>query len=73
VPLVANKQRKRKTDTVLADAVDRLLVATKRKMLREKGHIDCEKLARDGFSAALIERLKMLGLHPSVARRFDAW
>jgi hypothetical protein len=60
VPLIANKQKPKKTDTVLADAVDRLLRATKKKMLREKGRIDYEKLVRDGFSAAMIERLKTL-------------
>ncbi len=60
MPLVANKQKGKKTDTVLADAVDRLLRATKKRMLREKGRIDYEKLARDGFSAAMIQRLKVL-------------
>jgi hypothetical protein len=60
MPLIANRQKKKKTDTILADAADRLLLATKTKMLREKGHIDYEKLARDGFSAAMIERLKAL-------------
>ena len=60
MPLTANKEKKEKTDTVLADAVDRLLRATKKKMLRERGRIDYEKLARDGFSAAMIERLKAL-------------
>jgi hypothetical protein len=60
VPLVANKQKDRKTETILADAVDRLLRATKKKMLRGKGRIDYEKLTRDGFSAAMIERLKVL-------------
>jgi hypothetical protein len=60
VPVTANKQKEKKTDTVLADAVDRLLLATKKKMLREKGRIDYEKLARDGFSAAMIQRLKGL-------------
>jgi hypothetical protein len=63
VPLIANKQKKKKTDktdTVLTDAVDRLLRATKKKMLREKGRIDYERLARDGFSSTMIERLKML-------------
>jgi hypothetical protein len=60
VPLIANKQKAKKTDTVLADAVDRLLRATKKKMLRERGRIDYDKLARDGFSPAMIERLKAL-------------
>ena len=44
----------------LADAADRLLRATKKKMLRDNGRIDYEKLARDGFSAEMIERLKAL-------------
>jgi hypothetical protein len=58
MPLIANKP---KEDTkILADATDRLLRATKAKMLREKGRIDYAKLARDGFSPAMIERLKAL-------------
>jgi len=60
VPLIVNRQKNEKTDTVFPDAVDRLLRATKKKMLREKGRIDYEKLARDGFSTAMIERLKAL-------------
>jgi hypothetical protein len=44
----------------MADATDRLLSATKKKMLRENGRVDYEKLAQDGFSAAMIERLKAL-------------
>ena len=60
VPLIVNKQKEQKTHTVLGDAVDRLLRETKKKMLREKGRIDYEKLARDGFSAAMIEPLKTL-------------
>lgn len=60
VPLVASKAKIKKTGTVIADATDRLLRATKKKLLREDGGIDYEKLARDGFSAAMIERLKAL-------------
>jgi hypothetical protein len=60
VPLVAHKSKAKKGDTVIADATDRLLSATKKKMLREKGRIDYDKLAADGFSAAMIERLKAL-------------
>jgi hypothetical protein len=60
VPLVAHKSKAKKGDTVIVDATDRLLSATKKKMLREKGRIDCDKLAADGFSAAMIERLKAL-------------
>lgn len=58
MPAVAHKQ---KQDTaILADAADRLLRETKKKMLREKGRIDYAKLARDGFSPAMIQRLKTL-------------
>jgi hypothetical protein len=60
VRVIANRQKEEKTDTVLADAVDRLLRATKERMLRENGRIDYEKLAREGFSTALTQRLKML-------------
>jgi hypothetical protein len=60
VPLIANTLKEERTDTVLADAVERLLRATKKKMLREKGRIDYEKLARGGFNAAMIEMLKAL-------------
>jgi hypothetical protein len=57
-PFVINKP---KEDTkILADAADRLLRATKAKMLREKGRIDYAELARDGFRPAMIERLKAL-------------
>lgn len=58
MPLVAHKQKEE--TKVFADATDRLLRATKKKMLREKGRIDYDKLARDGFSPAMIERLKTL-------------
>jgi hypothetical protein len=60
VPVVTRKPKGKKSDTVIADATDRLLSATKKKMLREKGRIDYDKLAQDGFSAAMIERLKAL-------------
>ena len=58
--LVAHKTKGKKTGVVIADATDRLLSATKKKMLRDKGRIDYDKLAQDGFSAAMIERLKAL-------------
>ena len=58
MPLVAGKSKEKKIDTIMGDATDRLLIATKKKMLREKGRIDYEKLAREGFSPAMIERLK---------------
>jgi hypothetical protein len=58
VPLVAHKSKAKKGDTVIADATDRLLSATKKKGLRRKGRIDYDQLARDGFSAPMIGRLK---------------
>ena len=58
MPLVAGKSKEKKIDTIMGDATDRLLIATKKKMLRGKGRIDYDKLAREGFSAAMIERLK---------------
>jgi hypothetical protein len=70
VPAVAHKTKGEKSDTVITEAADRLLSATKKKMLRGKGRIDYDQLARDGFSAALIERLKVLRLRSSVAHRF---
>jgi hypothetical protein len=60
MPLVVAKSKEKKIDATMGDATDRLLIAAKKKMLREKGRIDYDKLARDGFSAAMIERLKAL-------------
>ena len=60
MPLVASKSEGKTIDLILADATDRLLRATKKKMLRENGRIEYKKLARDGFGAALIDRLKAL-------------
>lgn len=60
MPLIAGKSKEKKIDTIIGDATDRLLIATKKKMLREKGRIDYDKLACEGFSAAMIERLKAL-------------
>jgi hypothetical protein len=60
VPIVAHKSKGKKSGVVMADATDRLLSATKKKMLREKGRIDYDKLAQDGFSSAMIERLREL-------------
>jgi len=57
---VRQKKPSEKSNEILAGATDRLLRATKAKMLREKGRIDYEKLARQGFSAAMIDRLKSL-------------
>jgi hypothetical protein len=60
MPLVAGKPKGKKAGTILADATDRLLRATKQKILREKGRIDYDKLAKEGFSAEIIARLKTL-------------
>jgi hypothetical protein len=57
---VASKSEGEKIDVILADATDRLLRATKKKMLRESGRIGYRKLAREGVSPALIDRLKAL-------------
>jgi len=60
VPVALHKSKGKKSDAVIADATDRLLRATKKKMLHEKGRVDYDQLACDGFSAAMIERLKAL-------------
>jgi hypothetical protein len=60
MPLIAGKSKEKKVDTIMGDATDRLLIAAKKKMLREKGRVDYDALAREGFSAAMIERLKAL-------------
>jgi len=60
MPLVAAKSKGKKTSTVIADATDRLLRAVKQKMLRENGRIDYDQLAREGYSAQMIARLKTL-------------
>ena len=57
---VTAARRKEKKSSVIADATDRLLRAAKRKMLKEKGRVDYEQLQREGFSAEMIARLKML-------------
>lgn len=58
MPVTAHKQKQ--DATIFADATDRLLRETKKKLLRDKGRIDYAKLARDGFSPAMIDRLKAL-------------
>jgi hypothetical protein len=60
MPLVVSKSKGKKIDVIMADATDRLLRATKKKMLRENGRIDYGKLAREDFNAAVIQRLKSL-------------
>jgi hypothetical protein len=61
VPDVGRAFRRRlKAGVVIADATDRLLRATKKKILREKGNIDYSWLAKEGYSRDLIARLKAL-------------
>jgi hypothetical protein len=60
MPVVATKPKQKKATAIIADATDRLLLAVKQKMLREKGRIDYDALARDGYSAEMIARLKTL-------------
>ena len=60
MPLVARKSEGKNIDLILAEATDRLLRVTKRKMLRENRRIDYGKLAREGVNAALIQRLKLV-------------
>ncbi|HCX29906.1 MAG TPA: hypothetical protein DHU55_09100 [Blastocatellia bacterium] len=60
MPLVANKSKGKKAGAVIADATDRLLRATKKKILRGKGKIDYGQLAEEGYSRDLIARLKAL-------------
>ncbi len=60
MPLIAAKPKGKKTSTVVADATDRLLHAVKQKMLREKGRVDYDQLAREGYSPEMIARLKTL-------------
>jgi hypothetical protein len=62
MPAVARHSKAKRSDSVVADATDRLLLAAKKKMLREHGRVDYAKLASDGFSAAMIERLKKCNL-----------
>jgi hypothetical protein len=60
MPLVASKPKGKKTSAVIGDATDRLLRAAKEKLLREKGRINYDKLAQEGYSAEIIARLKAL-------------
>lgn len=60
MPITAKKAKEKSDDTIIADATDRLLLATKNKILEDEGRIDYEKLERDGFSAEVIARLKAL-------------
>jgi hypothetical protein len=58
VPLVANEQKKKQTDRVLANAVDRLLRATKDHAKKKGQPIDTEQLRKDGFSDAFIQKVE---------------
>jgi hypothetical protein len=60
MPVAASKAREKKATVIIADATDRLLRVTKRKLLREKGGIDYKRLAQEGYSPELIARLKAL-------------
>jgi hypothetical protein len=60
MPAPTMKPKSKSEAQILGDATDRLLRATKEKMLREKGKIDYEALAKEGYSAAMIARLKEL-------------
>jgi hypothetical protein len=60
VALIASRPKGRKANAIIGDATDRLLRSVKNKMLREKGKIDYDKLAQEGYSAELIARLKTL-------------
>jgi hypothetical protein len=60
MPVAAPKSRIKKSNMILANATDRLLRATKEKLLRETGRINYEELARQGYSRELIARLKKL-------------
>jgi hypothetical protein len=60
MPVASPKPRSKKDNMIVADATDRLLRATKEKLLGEKSQIDYEKLAQQGYSRELIARLKKL-------------
>jgi hypothetical protein len=56
---VARTKRRRYSEASLVGG-DRLLKAVKEKLLREKGDIDYATLRRDGYSEAMIARLKAI-------------
>ncbi len=60
MPATAPKAKQKSEAHILADATDRLLLAIKEKMLRAEGKVDYDKLAKAGYSAAMIERLKVM-------------
>jgi hypothetical protein len=51
---------KKKYSKTSLEAGDRLLKAVKEKLQREKGKLDYTALRRDGYSEALIARLKVI-------------
>ena len=57
--IVARTKRRRYSEASL-EAGDRLLKAVKEKLLREKGDIDYATLRREGYSEAMIARLKAI-------------
>jgi hypothetical protein len=57
--IVARAKSRRYSEASL-EAGDRLLKAVKEKLLREKGAIDYARLRRDGYSEAMIARLKAI-------------
>lgn len=60
MPASTMKPKAKNEEQILGDATDRLLRAVKEKMLRENGQIDYKALAKEGYSASMIARLKEL-------------
>lgn len=60
MPAIAKRTKPKQTADVMANATDRLLRAVKKKMLRDDGQVDYDKLHREGFSVRVIARLKEL-------------
>lgn len=58
MPKPAAKTKPKSENQILAEASDRLLRAIKEKILQDEGEIDYHKLEREGYSAAMIERMK---------------
>jgi hypothetical protein len=54
----ATRSKKQPYSRTSLEAADRLLKATKEKLLAEHGKIDYAALRRDGYSEKLIARLK---------------
>jgi hypothetical protein len=60
MPRAARNSKPTHGEKVIGEATDRLLLAAKKKMLRDHGRIDYDKLAHQGFSVEMIELLKSL-------------